>query len=190
MSDPRTTQGGRLTTPQRLLVLDLDETLMFASLFRLPSVPDFRLGLAEAVRRPGLDVFLDRCFSLFRVAVWTSATTEYAAEALAHLLPAHTELAFVWSREQCHRETDPVGGDDYWVKDAGRLAEQGYALDSLLVLDDEPRGWAAHRDHVLPIPKFRGDPADTVLTSLLPILAGAAVAPDIPMFLRQFEFTT
>jgi RNA polymerase II subunit A small phosphatase-like protein len=82
MSDLTTAQGGRLTTPRKLLVLDLDETLMFASLFRLPSAPHFRLGLAEAVRRPGLDIFLDRCFAMFQVAVWTSPELEVVAHAV------------------------------------------------------------------------------------------------------------
>jgi TFIIF-interacting CTD phosphatase-like protein len=170
---------------RKLLVLDLDETLMFASVFRLPTVADFRLGLAQAVRRPGLDAFLDRCFSLFQVAIWTSATAEYAADALSQLLPANADLAFVWSREKCYRETDHVLGDQYWVKDASLLTETGFALESLLVLDDEPRSWVSHLHRVLPVPKFRGDPEDKVLICLLPKLSEAAAAPDIPMFLRS-----
>jgi carboxy-terminal domain RNA polymerase II polypeptide A small phosphatase len=137
------------------------------------------------VIRPGLAPFLVRAFSLFRVAVWTSATEEYAADALFRLLPAGAEPAFVWCRRKCWRETDPVRGDPYWVKDARLLREKGHSLDSLLVLDDEPRSWGAHRDRVLTVPKFRGDPADTFLSNLLPLLPEAAAAPDIPAFLRR-----
>lgn len=181
----RRTNHEKLTmSGRKLLVLDLDETLMFASMFRLPTVAEFQLGLAQAVRRPGLGVFLARCFSLFRVAVWTSATEEYAAEALSRIMPADADLAFVWCRRKCYRQTDPILGDAYWVKDATLLLEPGYALDALLVLDDEPRSWGAHRDRVLPVPKFRGDPADTVLLDLLPVLSEAAVTPDIPAFLH------
>ena len=173
---------------RRLLVLDLDETLIFASMFRLPMVPDFTLGLAQAVRRPGLDAFLELCLSLFQVAVWTSATDEYASEAMAHLLPPDASLAFMWSRQMCQRATDPVQGDQYWIKDTCLLAESGYALESLLVVDDEPRSWASCRDRLLRVPKFRGDPEDRALIRLLPALAEAAVAPDLPAFLRQLSW--
>jgi TFIIF-interacting CTD phosphatase-like protein len=181
--------GTAMMPTRKLLVLDLDETLMFASMFRLPTRPEFRLGLAQAVRRPGLNVFLERCFSLFRVAIWTSATTEYAAEALVQLLPANADLAFVWTRQQCYRETDPVRGDNYWIKDARFLAARGYAMDSLLVLDDEPRSWASYRDRVLPVPKFRGEPKDTALSSLLPVLSQAATAPDLTALVRHYAAT-
>ena len=179
--------GAGVTGPsKKLLVLDLDETLMYASMFRLPMPPQFRLGLAEAVRRPGLGPFLDRCFALFDVGVWTSATEEYAAEALGRILPADAHLAFVWCRKKCCRATDPVQGDQYWVKDATLLVERGHALESILVLDDQPRSWGPHADRVIPIARFLGDPADTALTDLLPVLADAASAPDIPAFLRRF----
>lgn len=170
---------------RKLLILDIDETLIYASMFRLPMQPQFRLGLAEAVARPGLAPFLRHCFAWFRVAVWTSATEAYAADALGHILPDNLWPEFVWCRGKCYRTTDPASQDTFWVKDMDCLRERGQPLGEVLVIDDEPRGWVGHSEHVLAVPKFRGEPSDKVLANLLPVLAEAAATPDLATFLRQ-----
>ena len=46
----------------KLLILDLDETLVFAAERPLTREADFRVGPYHVYGRPGLAVFLDQCF--------------------------------------------------------------------------------------------------------------------------------
>ena len=181
-------KSGMEATLRKLLILDLDETLIHASMFRLPMQPQFRLGLAEVVRRPGLEAFLRGCFDLFRVGIWTSGTEDYAGEALGRILPDGLWPEFVWCRRKCYQITDAVTRETFWAKDRGRLAERGHALDSIIIVDDEPRSWIGHSARVLVVPKFRGDPSDRVLFDFLPLLAQAAAAPDCAAFLRRLRW--
>ena len=65
----------------KLLILDPDETLVYVSAFSLPQDPDFRVGVADAWKRPGLDRFMATCLEWFQVGIWTSATMEYTGAA-------------------------------------------------------------------------------------------------------------
>lgn len=67
---------------QKLLVLDVDETLIYATMFSLPDPPDFQIGLARAWRRPGVEHFLSTCLKWFQVGIWTSATKPYVADVI------------------------------------------------------------------------------------------------------------
>ena len=67
------------TTPhEKLLILDLDETLIFATDRVLAKAPDFSTSSYAVYKRPHLDVFLDFCREHFRVGVWTSAGPRHA----------------------------------------------------------------------------------------------------------------
>lgn len=63
---------------QKLLVLDLDETLIYATEERLEAEPDFAVGQYYVYKRPFLKEFLEFCFDNFEVAIWTSSTRNYA----------------------------------------------------------------------------------------------------------------
>lgn len=71
----------------KLLVLDLDETLIYATMFALDRDFEFQVGLACAYKRPGVDRFLATCLEWFRVGIWTSATQPYADDVVSHLFP-------------------------------------------------------------------------------------------------------
>ena len=49
-------------SPGKLLILDLDETLIFATERPLTREADFRVGPYHVYGRPGLADFLDQCF--------------------------------------------------------------------------------------------------------------------------------
>ncbi len=60
-----------------LLILDLDETLIYAAEEPLQRRPDFVIGPYVIYRRPYLAEFLTSCSVWFRLAVWSTATDEY-----------------------------------------------------------------------------------------------------------------
>jgi len=63
---------------KKLLILDIDETLIYATEASLPRQADFLVGQYHIYKRPFLDVFLKNCLDWFEVAVWTSSTPSYA----------------------------------------------------------------------------------------------------------------
>jgi len=61
----------------RTLVLDLDETLIYATETPPERMPDFCLYGYYVYRRPYLTDFLARARSEFDMAVWSSASDDY-----------------------------------------------------------------------------------------------------------------
>ena len=72
-------------TPRPLLILDLDETLLWATPNE-PPTHDFRAFHYYVTKRPHLDVFLASAFDWFDVAVWTSSGEHYAEAVVDRLL--------------------------------------------------------------------------------------------------------
>jgi len=114
-----------MTTP--LLILDLDETLIYASEQGLARPPDFRVGNYRVYQRPGLTEFRDYCFTEFEVAVWTSADHSYATEVVSHLFGTPQRLRFVWTAERCTQRTNFETHERYAVKDLRKVRRLGIA---------------------------------------------------------------
>ena len=53
---------------------------------------------------------------LYRLAVWTTASSDYAGEIVRNVFPANVTLDFTWSRERCTRVMRPGEGAAYYVK--------------------------------------------------------------------------
>ena len=63
---------------QKLLILDLDETLIHATEKPLENKADFRTKLYHVYKRPYVEMFLEFCQEHFLVGVWTTAGTDFA----------------------------------------------------------------------------------------------------------------
>ena len=61
----------------------------------LPQGADFVVGPYHVCKRPYLDAFLSVYSNWFGVAVWTSASPAYAAEATKHLFPCTGSLVLI-----------------------------------------------------------------------------------------------
>ncbi len=70
-----------------LLILDLDETLIFATRESIGKQPDFGVLDYFVHKRPYLDRFLNQIFDLFKVAVWSSAGVGYAGQFVPRIFP-------------------------------------------------------------------------------------------------------
>ena len=63
---------------QKLLVLDLDETLIYANERPLDRPADFEVSPYFVYLRPGVEEFLLRVAEIYRLGVWTSSSPAYA----------------------------------------------------------------------------------------------------------------
>jgi RNA polymerase II subunit A small phosphatase-like protein len=161
-----------------LLILDLDETLVHAVETPREREPDFQVGPYHVYERPHVRPFLIECASLFRLAVWTSATSDFARAALAHITPAGVDFAFVWSRERCTRRRDLDTQETVWVKDLKKVKRRGYPLERVLMVDDTPAKLARQYGNLVRIRPFFGDPQDDELPALATYLTRLREEPN------------
>lgn len=154
----------------KLIVLDLDETLIFANTQPLARPADFTVGPYHVYKRPYLAEFLTFVFKKFQVGVWTSSSRAYAYAVVDNIMSPHARLAFLWSSERCSRywnlETDEI----HAVKKLKKLERRGYSMDSILAIDDSPEKHLFNDGNLLCVRSFVGDPRDDELRLLIPYL--------------------
>jgi TFIIF-interacting CTD phosphatase-like protein len=150
----------------KLLVLDLDETLVFASETKLARAEDFRVAEFFVYKRPGLDTFIEYILQEFKVAVWTSSSANYAESVIKEIFLEPQRLEFAWSRQRCTRKSDPELGSGYWIKDLKKVRRLGHSLKSILIVDDSPRKLERSYGNYIRVSAFCGDPGDKELGKL------------------------
>ena len=150
----------------KLLVLDLDETLVFASETKLARAEDFRVAEFFVYKRPGLDTFIEYILQEFKVAVWTSSSATYAEIVIKEIFIKPQRLEFAWSRQRCTWKSDPELGSGYWIKDLKKVRKLGYSLNSILIVDDSPRKLERSYGNYIRVSAFCGDPGDKELGKL------------------------
>ncbi|MGC4006389.1 MAG: HAD family hydrolase [Pirellulales bacterium] len=162
-----------------LLILDLDETLVFASEESQASGYDAMVGPYYVRKRPYVDSFLTSISEWYDLAVWTSSGAGYATGIVELLFPRPEELCFLWSRERCIQRFDQETREITWLKDLKKVVRQGYQLERTLILDDSPEKLARNYGNLVRVSPFEGDRQDDELTRVLPFLRTLASAADV-----------
>jgi RNA polymerase II subunit A small phosphatase-like protein len=163
---------------RKLLVLDLDETLVHATERRLAHEGDFRVGPYHVYRRPHLAEFISAMMSTFRLAVWTSSSPEYARPVIDRIFPPDT-LEFVWTGERCTTARDWETGEYKSLKNLRKLKDKGYRLESVIAVDDTPEKYERSFGNLVTVREFLGDPADAELKLLSAYLKQLALVPNV-----------
>ena len=153
-----------------LLILDLDETLVYATKKSADVGHDFRVLDYYVRKRPHLDEFLERIFDWFEVAVWTSAGGIYAAEVVSLLFSESQKLRFVWDGRRCTSRRDPETDFFYNIKDLKKVKRSGFNLERVVMIDDTPRKLSRNYGNHLRLAAFEGDAGDRELQAVLPYL--------------------
>lgn len=149
-----------------LLILDLDETLIFASEQRIERDPDFTCGPYSIYCRPYLNEFFQEIITAFRFGVWTSATEDYMECVIKNVIPKEIELDFAFGRQRCTRVIDSYTGEIKWVKNLKKIKKKGYALDRVIVVDDTPSKLERNYGNLLRISPWYGSVEDDELKYL------------------------
>jgi len=155
---------------KKLLILDLDETLFHASKTRLPITHDFTIENYFAYKRPHVGAFIEFCKQRFELAVWTSATSDYAHCVVSEVIGDPEELKFLWHREQCITRMNTFTYEPIYIKDLKKVKRKGIDLNHVIALDDSPEKLKRNYGNLLRIDPFVGDVADDALIRLMPYL--------------------
>ncbi len=165
-------------THQKLLVLDLDETLVHGSEVELDRAADFRVGPYFIYKRPHVHQFIAHVLERFQVGVWTASGADYASQVIDHLFPKGA-LKFVWSSRRCTTVRDWNTGDYQTIKKLKKLKAKGYRLESIIAVDDTPAKYARSFGNLVAVREFTGDLHDDELLWLLRYLDGLAKVPNV-----------
>jgi len=160
--------GNRKQRDKKLLILDLDETLIHGS--EDPQDASFQVGPFSVVERPHVRPFMAWCREHFTVAIWTTASEDYTRPILQTVCGADYPFAFVWSRNRCTLKGLGDDGELRWLKDLKKVHKLGWNLEQVLMLEDTPQNLARHYGNVIPIRPFTGDQADVELKRIMPFL--------------------
>ncbi|MCP4217640.1 MAG: HAD family hydrolase [bacterium] len=163
---------------RKLLILDIDETLIHGTETPLPSPCDFKAGGYWVYKRPHLEDFLAYCFANWDVAFWTSADESYASIILENILAAHQIPAFTWTKEKCTLKYNPDTGQYYHLKNLKKVKKKGFSLESVLMVDDIRENLCLNYGNLLLISKFEGK-TDDELKYLTAYLKKAEAFTDI-----------
>ena len=160
---------------KKLLVLDLDETLVHARKRPLDRAADFRALDYHVYRRPHLARFLGCCAEWYALAVWSSGSDAYVEHVVQEIFPAPETLQFVWAASRTTtRRTMPEDiarfgggiGDFHNRKPLQKLKRQGWSLDDVLIVDDSPEKSALNYGNVVHPRPFEGAADDDELRHL------------------------
>lgn len=82
-----------------LVILDVDQTLIYASKESLNKKPDFEVFNYGVYKRPNLDEFINRLNKSYDIAIWSSAGNEYVNSIIKHL-DLNIKIQFIWGRNE------------------------------------------------------------------------------------------
>lgn len=167
-----------------LLVLDLDETLVHASVKKVPCDLTFDVPI-ESQRvpvfvsfRPYLGQFLRFVGERFEVAVFTASIAAYADAVLDYIDPEQLWVHHRLYREHCTEV------DGLYIKDLSLL---GRPLERTVIIDNSPTAYSFQPQNALPITTWLDDPNDADLEQLVPTLHRICTSPSVFQPLREHQ---
>lgn len=154
----------------KLLILDLDETLVHATRTPFERDADFKTERYFVYKRPHVEDFLAFCREHFLVGVWTTGGSRYACEVVDNLFPHDYVLQFLWSRGRCTQVFYPDSTDYYYVKNLAKLKRYGYRLEQMIMVDDTPQKLERQYGNLVQITEWLGERDDRELPLLMKYL--------------------
>lgn len=169
-----------------LLVLDLDETLVHASV----ETSDGRHDAAFVVEmggqkinvyikvRPWAEEFLRHVSTLFEVCVFTASLAPYADKVVDYLDPTGQRVHHRLYREHC------TNVDGTYVKDLNLM---GRRIERVAIVDNSPVAYSFHPENAIPITSWFHCKKDMELAQLMPLLQEYARCGDFFAARSRFE---
>jgi RNA polymerase II subunit A small phosphatase-like protein len=156
---------------RKLLIFDLDETLVCAREEPLSRPADFTFMSYHVYKRPFADALFAVAEQHYDFAVWSSASAPYVTEVAAHLFGDRFRLKFIWSVERCIQRVDIRSNGYVYIKDLRKVQGQGYGLDQITMLDDSPEKISRQPRNHLKVSPYFGSPNDNALADIAKVLA-------------------
>lgn len=151
---------------EKLIVLDLDETLIHATENALSIPCNFRFDHYFIYERPHLRQFLNDLSKHFAIGIWSSAGDDYVNKIAGRVKPDNVDFEMVWGRSRCSLRRDPVSDGYCFEKRLDKLKKKGFRLEQILIVDDSPTKSRTNYGNAVYIREFTGDTSDGELPFL------------------------
>ena len=154
---------------KNLLILDIDETLIYSSNKKLNRPPDFKLDFSLekyfVYTRPGLEEFISNCNQWFNLAIWTASSSDYAGEVIKNIFPDNLklQLEFIFSRERCIFRRNPELDVIEIFKPLKKVKRKGFIRENILIVDDAPETFKYNYGNAILVKPYRGEEDDIEL---------------------------
>jgi CTD small phosphatase-like protein 2 len=175
----------RCVARDKLLVLDLDETIMHACsvkdkpdvtlIGRDPANKEFAVSIKV---RPFVQEFLEKVSKEYEIILFTASTEHYATTIIDYIDPNREYFKTILSRRNC-METK----NGFFIKDLRIL--KGRDLAKVVIIDNLAHCFGFQIDNGIPILDFISDENDVELLYLADYLLRLAKAPDVRVILRE-----
>lgn len=152
---------------KKLVILDLDETLIHATALPLDIPEDFTFDRYYVYKRPYLETFLLELATDFRLGIWSSADDDYVEAIVRTITPPEINLEIVWGRSRCSCRRDMELDTYIYEKRLDKLKKRGFRLEQILMVDDTREKSRTNYGNAIPIREYTGDPGDEELRHLL-----------------------
>lgn len=167
-----------------LAILDVDETLIYASKEKLERDPDFEVFEYKVYKRPNLYEFINRLKKSYDIAIWSSAGNDYV-NSIINQLDLEVETKFVWGRNEATQKRQindyyETGNDTelYYVKSLKKVKRKGYELERILIIDDSPHKSKLNYGNAIYPKSFKGEMDDNELLILIDYLESIKDEPN------------
>ncbi|KAK9453740.1 NLI interacting factor-like phosphatase-domain-containing protein [Dipodascopsis uninucleata] len=134
----------------------------------------------KTYKRPGLDYFLTYLSQYYEIVLFSSEYANFAERTVIKLDPYHLFLSMAFFRESSYYIDGKIVKD---IEDINR------DLKKVVMVDVDPAAYSRQPDNAVPLKKWDGNPNDTELINLIPLLEWIAASgiEDVRTFLKTFE---
>jgi len=172
-------------TKQKVLVLDMDETMVSARFkSRMPPgfvtsfVVDFQDQPIHVRIRPYLQDCLERLSQLYEIIVFTAGVQEYADKILDQIDPERKII-----KKRMYR-TDCIQLQEFFIKDLDVFIDR--EKENIVIVDNSIMSFAFDLDNGVPIQSFMGnEEEDKELLFLISFLEEAFYTQDVRPSIRE-----
>jgi RNA polymerase II subunit A small phosphatase-like protein len=151
---------------RRLVIFDLDETLVHATTAQLSHAPSFALAPYFIYQRPFVRELLTATKPFYDFAVWSSSSSEYVAAVVEEVFGAEFQVKFAWAVGRCVQRVHAQSNSYVYIKDLRKVQSQGYPVDRITIVDDSPEKIARQPKNHLQIRPFVGQEDDRELLGI------------------------
>lgn len=151
--------------PIKVIILDLDETLIHACPEWIGRKPDFLAANQMIFVRPDAKAFIRQALQHYKVAIWTASYGQYTQEILAHLFDDVSDIEFIWDRNDCQLSSYD-SGMEYFSKSLCKLEDAGWHDGDYLIIDDQPEHIIGNQQYIIGIKPYFGSLNDDALMQL------------------------
>jgi RNA polymerase II subunit A small phosphatase-like protein len=155
----------------KLLIFDLDETLVHATTEQLARPADFEFKPYFVYKRPFYFELLSSAQPFYDFAVWSSSSREYVDAVVAEIF-AGFDVKFSWAVERCIQRVDAQSNGYVYIKDLRRVQSHGYPVERITILDDSPEKIARQPRNHLKVKPYCGLEGDRELLAIAEELVG------------------